>query len=235
MNTFPPIHDITTSLICDRVDDQPDIPDGFIDLSDAITPLRQLTFNGRALRSADPYSIGQMLGRLVDAYLPDNPTSQDLERCIFGLLVLNAQLMRSIPDQHPDMSLEEYLLEAVHQDTIKYLSETFTTTPVNSHISPTGVDVAQHSLFREAIPLTDEAIEGFIARQILPYEEDNDVDDLFNVELLEGDQPLLTRVDVLPPNVEIDDLPAFSHEGFDEFYDAYFSRKFDDEPDDDLT
>lgn len=221
MNNTPSINDIIASLLNDRHDDQsPTIPDGTIDLAHVITPLRTLTQDGRALYSDQQYAIAQMIGRLLAAYIPDNPTNEDMARCILGLAVLIARMLRTVHALFPEMSMEEFLIDPADQDDLIALARIMAATPlVTTPDGQTRPNIAQLPIFHQPTPITPEQMEGFGQRRIAPYE---------NYEIPAGT--------ILVTPVDPDDIPETPEEtisdplnGFDEFFDHYYETQPDDE------
>ncbi len=214
MNNTPSINDIIASLLNDRHDDQsPTIPDGTIDLAHVITPLRTLTQDGRALYSDQQYAIAQMIGRLLAAYIPDNPTNDDLARCVLGLTVLIAQMLRTVHALFPEMSMEEFLIDPADQDDLIALARIMSATPLVT--TPDGqerINIAQLPIFHEPTPITQAQIDGFGERRIAPYED---------FELPEG-MPLTTPVNPEHIPGPLEQITADPLNGFDDFFDAYY-------------
>ena len=216
MTTTPHINitELIESLLNDRHDDtQPTIPDALTDLSHVIGGLRTLSKNGRALHSDESYSIGTMLGQLLQAYIPTDPTDNDYKAAILGLTLFIARLMRAVPEIVTDLSLEEFLIEPTDQDSLIALGQTLSAIPLIT--TPEGQlrpNFAQLPIFHEPLTITQASLDGFGARRIAPYE---------NIEL-----PMNAHILSF---VEQEDVPQAPEEwimdpleGFDEFFDAYF-------------
>jgi hypothetical protein len=217
MNTTPTLTDIVDSLLNDRYDDDaPLIPDGTLDLSSVITKLSSLSHNGRAVWSDENYSLGQMLGRLLAAFTPENPTTEDHVEAILGLSILLARCLRTIPTLLPSMSIEEFLLAPADQDDLHALGRILACTPVVTVNGHQRINLAQLPVFHNPIPLTQDMIEGFLDRRIdiLP-----DLDDYDPSTLLTFANP----EDVPPP----DDPDTFPLKGFENFFDAYLDDDTD--------
>ena len=215
------IHDVIDSLLNDLHDDtHPVIPDATIDLSRIVDTLRTLSKDGRAVWSDEEYSIGRMLGRLLDAYIPDEPTEENLVDAILGMSILIGRILRTVPALLPGISIEEFLIDPADQDDLIALGRIMTATPVitepGGHMRP---NIAQLPVFHAPIPLTEEAINGFIERRIAPYD----------VDLPEG-TPLLTAVEIVDIPGPMEDWISDPLNGFDEFFDAYWDE---DEQEDD--
>jgi hypothetical protein len=216
MTTTPHINitQLIESLLNDRHDDtQPTIPDALTDLSHVTDGLRTLSKNGRALHSDEGYSIGTMLGQLLQAYIPTDPTDNDYKAAILGLTLFIARLMRAVPEIATDLSLEEFLIEPTDQDSLIALGQTLSAIPLIT--TPEGQlrpNFAQLPIFHQPLTITQESLDGFGARRIAPYE---------NIEL-----PMNANILSF---VELEDFPQAPEEwttdpleGFDEFFDAYF-------------
>jgi hypothetical protein len=221
------IRDIIDSLLTDETNNQPIIPDGTIDLSSAIAPLRRLTLHGRALDSTEENSIGKMIGQLLDEYIPDNYCQQHLANCVFGLSVLLAQIFRSINSRLPHISVEEFLIKAASQDSIMDLQRVMSCTPttmVNDRERPM---IAQCPIFHQPIPLLDEAIEEFGAQHIDPYSDEEQLNfDLIFEMITNPDRSTRLVERSTPPEISIHSRAITDPlNGFDNIIDAYFRRK----------
>jgi hypothetical protein len=209
--------DIIDSLLNDRHDNvTPVIPDGLIDLSPIAHTLRTLSKDGRALHSNENYSIGEMLGQLLQAFIPDEANNDNLTTAILGLTVLLARVLRAVPQLVPDVSIEEFLIEPTDQDKLIQLAQAMSATPLitakNGQLRPA---IAQLSIFHQPVTITEQAINGFITRQIEPY------DDLESPETANLAAFLATS----EPPVEIEEWISDPLNGFDEFFDSYFDRQ----------
>jgi hypothetical protein len=219
MNTSFPVNisDIIDSLLNDRYDEEkPVIPDALLDISSVITGIRTLSFEGRVLHSDVQYSIAEMLGRLLKAYIPNEPTTENLTSAVLGLTILLARILRTVPQQFADMSIEEFLIEPSDQDDLIALGQQLSATPVitatDGHMR---INLAQLPLFHAPTPITQETIDGFIARQIEPYDD---------FELPE-DTPVLSLIEAAEMPTQTGDIFSDPLDGFDEFFDAYFERQ----------
>ena len=208
------ITELIESLLNDRHDDtQPNIPDALTDHSHIISGLRTLSKNGRALHSDESYSIGTMLGQLLQAYIPSDATDNDYQAAIFGLTLFIARLMRAVPEIVTDLSLEEFLIEPTDQESLIALGQTLSVIPlITTSEGQLRPNFAQLPIFHEPLTITQASLDGFGARRIAPYE---------NIEL-----PMNAHILSF---VEQEDLPPAPEEwitdpleGFDEFFDAYF-------------
>jgi hypothetical protein len=218
------IRDIIESLLNPNdADNKNTIPDGIIDLSEAIIPLRHLTLHGRALRSDETYAMAKMLGGLLNQYIPPDYSPQDLERCVFGLTVLIANILRTVNKRFPDTSIEDFLIDAASQDDLIELRRTMSCIPTQTtEEGRQHANVAQHPLFFAPVPSTPDTIEGFISRHILPYDDEDDDTDI-------DDQPPTTRLitPTPPPDISIhSDITMDPLNGFDEIFNFYFNRKY---------
>jgi len=209
--------DIIDSLLNDRHDNvTPIVPDGLIDLSPIAHTLRTLSKDGRALYSDKNYSIGEMLGQLLQALIPDEPNNDNLTTAILGLTVFLARVLRAVPQLVPDVSIEEFLIEPTDQEELIELAKAMSATPLitarNGRLRPA---IAQLSIFHQPVTITEQAINGFITRQIEPY------DDFESTKTTN----LAKFVETNEPSVETEDLISDPLNGFDEFFDSYFDRQ----------
>jgi hypothetical protein len=209
--------DIIDSLLNDRHDNTtPAIPEGLIDLSPIAHTLRTLSKDGRALHSDENYSIGEMLGHLLQAFIPDEANNDNLTKAILGLTVLLARVLRGVPQLVPDVSIEEFLIDPTDQDELIELAHAMSATPIvtakNGQLRPA---IAQLSIFHQPVTITEQAINGFITRQIEPY-ADFETPETAN---------LVTFIETNEPPIEKGELISDPLNGFDEFFDAYFDRQ----------
>jgi hypothetical protein len=221
------ITDIIDSLLNDRHDNVvPVIPDGLIDLSPIAHTLRTLSKDGRALYSDENYSIAEMLGQLLQAFIPDEPNNDNLTAAILGLIILFARVLREVPETNTHMSIEEFLIGPSNQDDLIGLARTMSATPlITTKDGRLRINIAQFGVFHTPVTITDEAINGFISRQIEPFDT---VDLPVNANIVSIVEP-----DDFP--VPSDELIADPLNGFDEFFDAYFDRpETDDDTNNDL-
>ena len=196
-------------------------PDALVNMSHLVTPLRVITKEGRALDSTEEYSVGNLIGNVLNAYISAEPTEQQKDECIAGLAILVALLMRSVPASQPDTTIEEFLIDATSQDELIKLARLFSATPAsiddNGSLVP---DFAQFSIFHNPLELTEAAIDGFIQRRIAAPLEDAPSYEEVN-EIMKS-----ARI------IKLSDLELDGHEliadalnGFDEFYEIYFKSQ----------
>lgn len=205
------------------------IPDGLMNLSHLVTPLRAATIDGRAFDSEDEFALANFLGNLVGAFLPAKPTKADLTNCILGLTVFIAMILRTIPESYPDTTMEEFLIDAANQDRIIRLARSFAATPVT--FDPAGQvqpNIAQFPIFHEPVPLTEEAVHGFIKRRIVgPLESISQEKDCDEVEEIRPN----IRIDI--SDIHQSELIADAMNGFDEMYQAHYESEHPDGEDND--
>ena len=211
------VNDFIDSLIEGHpADATPSAPDGVMDLSDIIWPLRKITIKGRALVSSEPGSIGRMIGTLLRTFIPVEHTETDLEECVMGLSVLIGIILRMVPAFYPDMMIEEFLLHAASQEGLLALEEEFASTPFNTDPSGhTRPDVAQHLVFAMPTPITQEAIEGFIERNATHTYLRDLWDDYFVI-----DDTIIVHIDGDDDKHFVDYVDPYT--GFEEYTDIDF-------------
>ena len=193
-------------------------PDALVNMSHLVTPLRVITKEGRALDSTEEYSVGNLIGNVLNAYISAEPTELQKDECIAGLAILVALLMRSVPASQLDTTIEEFLIDATSQDELIKLARLFSATPAsiddNGSLVP---DFAQFPIFHDSLELTEAAIDGFIQRRIAAPLEDAPSFEEVN-EIMKS-----ARIIKLS-DLELDgqELIADALNGFDEFYEIYF-------------
>ena len=204
-------------------------PDALVNMSHLVTPLRVITKEGRALDSTEEYSVGNLIGNVLNAYISTEPTEQQKDECIAGLAILVALLMRSVPASQPDTTIEEFLIDSTSQDELIKLSRLFSATSAsiddNGSLVP---DFAQFPIFHNPLELTEAAIDGFIQRRIATPLEDAPSYEEVN-EIMKS-----ARIIKLS-DLELDgqELIADAMNGFDEFYEIYFKSQNEETDDED--
>ena len=162
---------LITSLLNDRFDiDAPRIPDGVCDVSAIIAPLKEVTRNGRALRSNEPYHAAEMVERIVKAYTGDEPTLESLTNALFGMSIFAVLVMRAACAIHPDMTPEEIIMDAA--DTVLIDQLAAEASALECFVGPDGEmipNIASLSIFAESTPISMAAIHGFIRRRLTPH------------------------------------------------------------------
>jgi hypothetical protein len=137
-------------------------------------------------------------------------------------------ILRTIPESYPDTTMEEFLIDAANQDRIIRLARSFAAAPLT--FDPAGqpqVDIAQFPIFHEPVPLTEEAIHGFIQRRIVgPLESISQEEDCDEVEEIRPN----IRIDI--SDIDQSELVADAMNGFDEMYQAHYESEHPDEDDD---
>jgi hypothetical protein len=210
------ITDIISSLLNDRYDDSnPTFPDGLADLSQVVNGLRTLSKNGRAMQSDESYSIGNMLGHLLKAYIPEDPNIDDLTTTILGLTILIARILRAIPELVPDLSIEEFLIEPTDQQSLIDLGHTMKTIPFV--IAPDGnqrPNLSQLPIFHSPISITQQALGGFAKRRIEPFQNSE----------FPANEAIFSFLEIEETAQESEDWIEDPLNGFDEFFDAYFNQ-----------
>lgn len=201
---------------------EPIAPDALVNMSHLVTPLRVITREGRALDSTEDYSVGNLIGKLINAYISAEPTDQQKDECIAGLAILVALLMRSVPTSQPDTTIEEFLIDATSQDELIRLARLFNTTPASINDEGSLVpDFAQFPIFHNPLELTGAAIDGFIQRRIAtPLEDAPSYEEVS--ELMKS-----ARIVKLSDfDLDGQELIADALNGFDEFYEIYFKSQY---------
>lgn len=142
--------------------DSPIIPDGIMDCSSCIRPLRSITRNGRALKSDDLFSMAGYIGANFSE-----------TTCAIAQTVYTTMLIAAFQNAPKNAILEEILMRTFSQESIRRLEETWSATPyvLDESGKPRPV-FALHSIFSKATPISDENKTAFIARHLLftlPY------------------------------------------------------------------
>lgn len=221
------------SLRTDRCSDKTNnIPDALADYSEIVRPLSRITRDGRALRSEETYSSATFIGDLLHEFLGDDPEPAAKDCCIAGLSILLVMTLKHIPVSAPDWLPEETFLDIASQDAIRELVRELQNIPAQFHDGEMIPNFAQLPLFHDRIPLTNEAVKGFIQRRIaptfIPEQPSLDVDE---VEILDDDESSTRKVNLN----EVGPLETDPLDDFDEFFAEFFvnEHKYLDENDDD--
>jgi hypothetical protein len=189
--------------------DSPIIPDGIMDCSYCIRPLRSITRNGRALKSDDLFSIA--------GYIGENFSETT---CAIAQTVYTTLLIAALQNAPKNALLEEILMRTFSQESVKRLEETWSATPyvLDAFGKPRPV-FALHSIFAQATLITKENKRAFTARhllQVLPHlvNETSDRDEDCPHESPKNLRVNLEEFD--PSELTVDPL-----DGFDEMHDYF--------------
>jgi hypothetical protein len=205
----------------EEITHEPLAPHALVNMSHLVTPLRVITKEGRALNSTEEYSVGQLIGNVLNAYISAEPTEQQKDECIAGLSLLVALLMRSVPASQPDTTIEEFLIDATSQDELIKLARLFSAAPASINDKGSLVpDFAQFPIFHNPLELTDAAIDGFIQRRIAAPLEDAPSYEEVNEMMKSARIVKLSDLDL-----DGQELIADALNGFDEFYEIYFKSQ----------
>lgn len=228
------INDFVRSLRDDRHDDvTPSIPDQLLDYSDVIAPLSVITRHGRALHSDNEYSFAEFISTLLHEYLGEDHDSENLQRCIAGLSILLVTVMRSIATIAPDWRAEELLLDCASQSAIRECMDILRATPATQTSERLTPNFSQLPLFQRPIPMTQEALQGFITRRIAPYFSMLDDDDL---GIDQEDDTQTTSKGTRKVNLnDLEPLEADPLNDFNEFYREFFKNEDEYLPDTDVS
>ncbi len=208
------------SLRNDRpVADSPIIPDGIMDCSSCIRPLRSITRNGRALKSDDLFSIAGYIGANFSE-----------TTCAIAQTVYTTMLIAAFQNAPKNALLEEILMRTFSQESVRHLEEEWSATPYVMDESGEYRPVfALHSIFSKATLISDENKKAFTARHLLftlPYlvketsdcDEDNTQQTNKNIRVNIGDFD--------PSELTVDPLDGFD-EMHDYFHDEVLQRYLD--------
>ena len=189
--------------------DSPIIPDGIMDCSSCIRPLRSITQNGRALKSDEMYSIAGFIGENFSE-----------SSCPVSQAVYTTMLITAFQNAPKNALLEEILMRTFSQESIRRLEETWSATPyvLNESGEPRPV-IAMHSIFAKATLISDENKTAFIARHLLstlPYlvKETSDCDE-------EISQQADKNIRVNIGEFDSCEMTADPLDGFDEMHDYF--------------
>jgi hypothetical protein len=220
------LDDIIKSLASDRSSlESPLVPDGLVDWSSLIKRLLPLTRNGRALRSDVDYGIAEFVARLAKTVTTDEDGREDVTGGIICLTLLLVKLADVVADRYGDTSLEELLIDALHQDDLRALASDFTAIPAkiddNGRLVPI---VSLIRMFFSSRPATVQMRDGYVQRRKLPYigaglnEVDLCRDEDFEVHELGTPSGKCNLSD-------FDNLTADCCEGFDDYENFYFENE----------
>jgi len=165
------LHDFIKSLKEDRSSlEHPVVPDGLIDCSSLIKRLLPLTHDGRALRSDVEYGIAEFTARLLAAVTTGEDGREDPFGAVISLVVVILRLGNEVADRYGDTSLEELLIDALHQDDLRALAREFAAVPMrlDGEGRPTPIP-SLIKLFFASRPITLAMRDGYVQRRKLPY------------------------------------------------------------------
>jgi len=189
--------------------DNPIIPDGIMDCSSCIRPLRSVTKNGRALKSDEMYSIAGFVGENF------SETSCPVSHAVYATM-----LVAAFQNAPKNAILEEILMRTFSQESIRRLEETWCATPyvLDESGKPRPV-FALHQIFSKSTLISDESKKAFTARHYLPtlpylVMETSDCDD-------ENAQETGKNVRVNIAEFDSSEMTADPLNGFDEMHDYF--------------
>jgi len=220
------LRDFIKSLNEDRSSvERPVVPDGLIDCSSLIERLLPLTHNGRALRSDVEYGIAEFSARLLTAVTTNKDGRDDPYGAVIILLVVILRLANEVADRYGDTSLEELLIDALHQDDLRALAREFSVVPMklDSEGRPTPIP-SLLKLFFAPRPITLEMRDGYVQRRKLPYMSEEPTE---SGELRDEDFEVWQEK---PPSrkcnlSDFDNLIADCCEGFGDYETFYFDNE----------
>jgi hypothetical protein len=199
--------------------DTPIIPDGIMDCSSCIRPLRSITRNGRALKSDDLFSMA--------GYIGENFSEST---CATAQTVYTTMLIAALQNAPKNALLEEILMRTFSQESVRHLEEAWSATPyVIDESGKCRPVFAMHSIFSKATVISEEHKKAFAARHylsVLPYlvnetsdfDEDNTQQTNKNIRINIGDFD--------PSELTVDPLDGFD-EMHDYFHDEVLQRYLD--------
>jgi len=219
------LHEFIESLSTDRSSlNDPLIEDGLVDCSSLIKRLLPLTHDGRALRSDIEYGVAEFTARLLNAVITGEDGRDDQVGAIVSLAIVLLRLGNVVADRYGDTSLEELLIDTLHQDDLRALAQEFAAVPMrldkDGHPKPIP---SLLEIFFAARPITKEMRDGYVQRRKLPYIT-TESDDLNQLQVED--------FEVLEPNgpsgkcnlSDFDNLIADCCEGFGDYEDFYFDN-----------
>jgi len=220
------LHDFIKSLNEDRSSlEHPVVPDGLIDYSSLIKRLLPLTHDGRALRSDVEYGIAEFTARLLTAVTTSEDGREDPFGAVISLVVVMLRLGNEVADRYGDTSLEELLIDALHQDDLRALAREFSAVPMklDSEGRPTPIP-SLLKLFFAPRPITLEMRDGYVQRRKLPYMsvEPNEFDEISDEDFEVWEEKPPSRKCNLS---DFDNLIADCCEGFGDYETFYFDNE----------
>jgi len=220
------LQSIIDSLLADRSSlEHPLIPDGVMDCSSLINRLLTLTHDGRALHSDIEFGIAEFAARLLRAVTTGENGQEDLVGATLSLVIVVIVLGNVVSDRYKDTSLEELLIDALHQDVLRALANEFSAIPTK--IGEGGRPTPLFSLFELfATPrkITSQMRDGYVQRRKLPHITSE----------VNGDSKLQSEdFEVFEPEhssgkcnlSDFDNLIADCCEGFDDYEAFYFDNE----------
>ena len=204
------------------------IPDGLIDMSHLIRILRFVTFDGRALNSAEPYGRADFASRMARR-------TKDIREEIWSRADAAAAMTLAIlllidgqPHASNDKCPEEFLMEVFNQTTLTHLEDEFRATPYvldgNGDIVPL---LRSHEIFFRHSAITETMVRGCVRRHMTPhlphlYRDEDDSERLADTEeSTYGEDSQLGYEIVDMSTIDFDSHESDPLEGFDEFWEFF--------------
>ena len=199
--------------------DSPIIPDGIMDYSSCIRPLRSITRNGRALKSDDLFSMA--------GYIGDNFSETT---CAIAQTVYTTMLIAAFQNAPKNALLEEILMRTFSQESVRHLEEVWSATPyVMDESGKCRPIFAMHNIFSTATVISEENKKAFTARHylsVLPYLV-NETSVCDEDDSREGSKNIRVNLEEFDPSeLTVDPLDGFD-EMHDYFHDEVLQRYLD--------
>jgi len=163
------IRQLIASLRTDATDPyQKLVPDGVVDLSEAINPLVGIASTGRVVNEFEEYNLGRFSATLLQRLLPmPKPTIRDLQNAVLALITVLIAVLREVVAIKPDVSIDEVLSGALSDENVRNLQDEFKAVPVS--ISQDGGVrplFGIMKIFSRPIPRTVQSIPGPAIRKM---------------------------------------------------------------------
>lgn len=154
------------SLQCGSIKKTVKSPDGIVDISSLIEPLRVIRLDAHIARSTETGGVGQLVALLVDAATQGEAGSSDTDsRTVVVLTVFLAHLLRVAHDKF-DIAPEELLFQALQDPALTTLADDMKIAPFYLEDQSQSIAWEELQVFAESLPLERRHLRGFAARQL---------------------------------------------------------------------
>lgn len=154
------------SLQCGSIKKTVKSPDGIVDISSLIEPLRWIRLDAHIARSTEIGGVGQLVALLVDAAAQGETGSPDTDsRSAVVLACFLAHLLRVTHDKF-DIAPEELLFQALQDQALTSLTDDMRIAPFYSENQSQSIAWEELRVFAEPLPLERRHLRGFAVRQL---------------------------------------------------------------------
>jgi len=161
------IFDFLNSLLSGGLDKTFDCPDGLIDLSELINPLREIRLDPSRARTTNVGGVGNLCGLILDAAMrAPGKRGFRAETVLILVVIYFAQMFRVLHEEF-GISPEEMTLAMLKAERLDQLTEDLSTVPVtlDSEGDP-NICWNEIRVFAQPLDLEVHHLRGFAKRQL---------------------------------------------------------------------